>query len=261
MTNARAVRVPSRRTLRANWSAGSQDTARCISDIIAIGPAASRPEFSAGTRKKEFAWVRQMAFLVGNRHSHRLAKLMALKPPPFPVAVSSVAGAEPEKAAARFVRACAEAVALSRAQLLAIALARGCRHYAGLWPELKPADTADFPHEILGVALLAGPADVATFQAIRCGAMVLSDLGNNPARITEASSQLGLTARVAHVARLGRAADEHAEFWDRILSALPPTANEESDFLPGISRLVSETRIAGPGFGRLRVWLRTNYQP
>ena len=201
-----------------------------------------------------------MAFLMGNTHSRRFAKLMALKTTPFPVAISSVADAGLKVEDARFVRACAEALTMSRAQLLAIALARGCRHYACLWPEIRPSDQADFPHEILGVALLAGPADAATFQAFRCGAMVLSDLGNNPARIAEASSQLGLTARVAHVVRLGRAADEHAGFWDRILSALPPTANEESDFLPGVSRLVSETRIAGPGFGRLRVWLRTNYR-
>lgn len=148
---------------------------------------------------------------------------------------------------------------LTRDQLLRIAVARGCRHYAPLLPPgALPADAAGLPHEVLGTALLRGPTDANTFQAIRCGAMVLSDLDNSPQRIIEASEQFGVTHRLAHLARLGLAADRHPEFWAAILSPLPPGPDEEL-FLPGISRLVSETRLAAPGQSPARVWLRTRY--
>ena len=160
-----------------------------------------------------------------------------------------------------FVRACREALRLPRKQLLAVAIARGCRHYAPLWPGLAPVGRGTLPHEILGAALLRGPADVETFQAIRCGAMVLSDLGNSPERIAEAAIKLGVSGRVAHVARLGQVEDDHAEFWGRVLSALPFTATGEDGFLPGLSRFISETRLAGLGHGPARVWLRTHYRP
>lgn len=148
---------------------------------------------------------------------------------------------------------------LERDTLLRIAVARGCRHYAPLLPSDMPSDdAAGLPHEMLGAALLRGPTDADTFQAIRCGAMVLSDLGNSPQRIIEASQRFGVTHRLAHLARLGLAADQHPEFWAAILSGLPRGSSEEQ-FLPGVSRLVSETHMAAPGRQPARTWLRTRY--
>lgn len=148
---------------------------------------------------------------------------------------------------------------LTRDQLLRVAVARGCRHYAPLLsPNATATDNAELPHEMLGAALLRGPADAATFQAIRCGAMILSDLGNSPQRIAEASEYFGVAHRVAHVARLGLAFDQHPEFWRATLDTLPSVAGEEQ-FLPGVSRLTSETWMAGPGRGLARTWLRTHY--
>lgn len=213
-----------------------------------------------------------MASLMESTYSFCSYALMAIKTSPSSATASSAdrageatlslqGGATNVSGAANlaFAQSCFEALKLSREKLLATALARGCRHYAGLWSELTPADRVNLPHEILGVALLVGPADAETFQAIRCGAMVLSDLDNSPELIAEASVRFAVAARVAHVARLGQATDDHGEFWGRILSALPPTKTEEEDFLPGVSRLVSETRISGLGRGPSRVWLRTNY--
>jgi len=151
-------------------------------------------------------------------------------------------------------------IELTRDQLLGVAVARGCRHYAPLLPpDVTPTDMGDLPHEVLGAALLRGPADAATFQAIRCGAMVLSDLGNSPQRIGEASEQFGVAARVVHLARLGLAADRHPEYWTAVLNALPPGSADEEPFLPGASRLTSETRLVGPGRNPARTWLRTHY--
>ena len=159
-----------------------------------------------------------------------------------------------------FLRACREEAELSREALLAVAVARGCWHYAPLWSDLTPEDRAGLPHEILGCALLRGPADAETFQSIRCGAMVLSDLDNSPERIASAAGELGVTGRVAYIARLGLVNDLHPAFWQSLLSALPSTESTEQEFLPGLSRLVSETRISGAGRGPVRVWLRAAYR-
>lgn len=159
-----------------------------------------------------------------------------------------------------FLRACRAATGLSSDELRAVAMARGCSHYAPLWPDLTPADRPGLPHEILGCALLRGPANAETFQSIRCGAMVLSDLENSPELIAAAAAQLRVTARVAHIARLGVKVDSHPEFWDRVLKALRDQSPGESDFLPGVSRLVAETRLSGPGKGGARTWLRTQYR-
>lgn len=101
---------------------------------------------------------------------------------------ASVSVAEHRLAAAAFSLACEETALKSRRHLLAVAVARGCRHYAPVWPELKPEDDPGVPHEALGCALLRGPADAETFQAPRCGVMVLSDLANSPQQIAFAAN-------------------------------------------------------------------------
>lgn len=159
-----------------------------------------------------------------------------------------------------FLRACREAAGLSSDELRAVAVARGCSHYAPLWPGLTPADRPELPHEILGCALLRGPANAETFQSIRCGAMVLSDPGNSAELIAAAAGRLHVTVRVAHIARVGLKVDSHPEFWDRVLQALRDPSPAESEFLPGVSRLVAETRLSGSGKGAARTWLRTRYR-
>lgn len=155
---------------------------------------------------------------------------------------------------------CRAAANLSRRKLLAMAVARGCWHYATLWPDIAPDGRSTLRHEFLGCALLRGPANVETFQAIRCGAMVLSDSGNSPELIALAAQELGVAGRVAHVARLGAAHDERPAFWRRMLAALPAAAPREQDFLPGLSRLVLETLVLGRGRAPQRIWLRTDYR-
>ncbi|MDI1335883.1 MAG: hypothetical protein PSU94_06830 [Lacunisphaera sp.] len=158
---------------------------------------------------------------------------------------------------ARFRRSCGTVARWSREQLLAVALARKCGHYVPLWPEITPCDDRALAHEILGCALLRGPADAATFQAIRCAAMVLSDRGNAPERIAYAAKAFGVTSRVVHISRLGRA-HTRAGFWKQLLAMLPGAPMDEEDFLPGLSRLTVETGMMEPWRGPRRTWLRTN---
>lgn len=153
----------------------------------------------------------------------------------------------------------AQAGRLPRKTLLQTAVARGCRHYAPLHSfEVAPADLPELPHEVLGAALLRGPEDTETFQAIRCGAMVLSDLGNAPQKIRDAGEYFGVSHRIAHIARLALTADGHPEFWTAILNLLPSGPAPEP-FLPDVSRLTSETRMGDPRGSPARVWLRTRY--
>lgn len=177
-----------------------------------------------------------------------------------PTKIKSTVLAAPSGLDAEFAQACAKAVGLVRSDLLAAAIGRGCGYYASLWHDLTPRKLAWLPHEILGCALLRGPKDVETFQAIRCGAMVLSDLSNTPELIAAAAKELHVTGRVAHIAQVGLQADEHPDFWNHVLGGLPHARNTELDFLPGVSRLVAETRRSGPRQGPVRTWLRTVYQ-
>jgi len=153
--------------------------------------------------------------------------------------------------------ACREATEWTRAELLALAMARGCGFYAPLWPVL-PGLRGDLPHEVLGCALLRGSADLETFQAIRCGTMVLSDLHNHPGIIGEAAVQLGVAERLAPLAQLGHRHDTEPDFWSAVLAGLPDGTSAE-DFLPGVSRLTCETMKLTPGRGLRRQWLRTDY--
>lgn len=173
--------------------------------------------------------------------------------------IDQSSGATAREIEPTFVQACNEAEPLTQRELIAIAIARGCRHYAPLWPDIAAENRAHLPHEVLGCALLRGPRTTETFQAIRCGAMVLSDLANRPESIVAAAHHFGVLARVAHLIRLGAVADEHREYWQPLLTLLSTDGRSEEDFLPGRSRLVVETRLSGPGRGPESRWLRTAY--
>ncbi len=159
-----------------------------------------------------------------------------------------------------FLRACRQATKLPRDDLLRTAIGRGCSHYAPLWPHLAPEDLDWLPHEILGCALLRGAADAETFQAIRCGAMILSDLDNDPGLIATAAEALAVLPRLSHISKLGLQGDDHPEFWTRLRRSLPDLSATEVEFLPGLSRLCSETGRTGQNQGTVRIWLRTAYR-
>ncbi|MGA3008546.1 MAG: hypothetical protein ABSE59_11715 [Opitutaceae bacterium] len=158
-------------------------------------------------------------------------------------------------------RACRAAGRLGRDELIGIAVARGCRHYAAFVPPELVNDRPDIPHEVLGCALLAGPQDVETFRAIRVGAMILSDAGNSAHTMADAADAFGVTARLLHIARVGAEADNRPDFWRDVLAHLPATDSaSEARFLPNASRFSVENRLNGHGRGADRVWLHTNYR-
>jgi len=203
-----------------------------------------------------FPWILHSVFKKNSRGGPRWLTLWTRSPD---VAMPTKAHPRlpaPVRSDEAFAQVCVRAKTLPRSQLLAVALARGCRHYAPLWPELVPANLTWLPQEALGCALLRGPETASTFQAIRCGAMILSDLGNEPGRIAQAAKIFDVAERVAHLARLGQVDDDFPEYWTGVLAALPDLPAAGEDFLPRVSRLVAETWRSGPGQGAKRVWLR-----
>ena len=157
--------------------------------------------------------------------------------------------------------ACHRAAVWSRVELIALAVSRGCRHYAGFSPAAATARPPELPHEVLGCALLRGPADADTFRAIRVGAMVLSDPDNQPEAMAEAAHYFGVESRLVHLARVGLKSDSQPDFWAEILERVPATeSRDDIAFLPGASRFSIENPKPGAGGAGSRVWLRTNHR-
>lgn len=90
--------------------------------------------------------------------------------------------------------------------------------------------------------------------------MVLSDLDNDPGLIVSAAGALAVLPRVAHITRLGLQGGDYPEFWTRLRHSLPDLSTSEVEFLPGLSRLSSETGRSGPNQRAMRIWLRTAFR-
>ena len=149
---------------------------------------------------------------------------------------------------------------IPREELIGIAVARGCHHYARFTDASLTMVCPELPHELLGCALLRGPADVNTFQSIRVGAMVISDLGNDPGAIGDAAAFLRVEGRAVHIAKLALKVGDRPDFWQAVLAELPPAEDDfEATFLPDITRFRSECPKTGPGQSSSTVWLRTYY--
>ena len=95
-----------------------------------------------------------------------------------------------------FARTCDSVGGLGRDELIGIAVARGCRHYADFTSPNWFRNRAEVPHEALGSALLFGARDVDMFRCIRVGSMVFSDLRNSPIVMAKAAKALGVASRL-----------------------------------------------------------------
>lgn len=159
-------------------------------------------------------------------------------------------------------KACQAALGLSTGDLLRIAIARGCDHYASFASGALRSDAKmdELPHEVLGAALLRGERNEETFGSIRCAAMILGDLGNSPEKIVEAAAIFGVTHRLDHIAKLALSINDQPDYWTKIISFCSQSfiTDEEVEFLPGLSRFTSETWTYTPPRKLIRVWLRTN---
>jgi len=140
----------------------------------------------------------------------------------------------------------------SRESLYAEAVARGADYFRPFANGVRRvADLALVPHEALGCALLAGPEIGATFHSIQVGAMILSDLNNDPAVMADCAVEFEVTFRLMALAEIAMRADDNLCFWQATRQALKARGCYCTDsFIPGRSRLISKTD---------KRWLRTSY--
>ena len=152
------------------------------------------------------------------------------------------------------------------AALIALAVARGCRHYQGGLEAVpaSPVSQEAFSDEELAIALLS-PCLPYSPRAIRVGAQMLGSRRNQPARLALLARRERAENVVRHVAVAGRQTEPEEPFWQELLAALPPASPHRSvlptGVLPHPSRFRSETGLTNPfgsavGGGLPVTWLR-----
>jgi hypothetical protein len=126
-------------------------------------------------------------------------------------------------------------------EAIAVAVARGCRHYATLSGKNAPEGPCRtvLPDEELVILLLVGehPYDL---QAVRCAAQLARSPNISPARLAFLAKREKATRALAHIARAGIAHDESGKtFWNEVLLRTGEPAHRNEPALPHWSRFVS----------------------
>lgn len=124
--------------------------------------------------------------------------------------------------------------------MIALAVARGCRHYTAGATMLEKLPTRDeLSDEELTILLLIGENPYAP-TAIRCAAQLARSPHVDPARLARLAIMEKTQRVLGHIARAGTEHDsEGADFWQRVLDELPHLTARQEPALPHWSRFVS----------------------
>ena len=139
-------------------------------------------------------------------------------------------------------------------QMVQLAVARGCRHYAGVFdtPVVDPGADVISDEELVTLLLL-GEHSFEPF-AVRCAAQLLTAC--DPAWLVRLARQEWVTRALAYLATAGRDNDPaNATFWNDLITRLENPRAVPPGRLPHWSRFVSQTGCTRQGPGRT-VWLR-----
>ena len=133
-------------------------------------------------------------------------------------------------------------------RMIALAVARGCRHYATtVRPLESPTPLSDLSNEELTILLLTGenPSDP---YAIRCAAQLARSPDVDPARLAFMAIREKTERVLAHIARSGIAHDSDGQsFWTTVLARLQRAGTAEEPDLPHWTRFVSMPGIQRGG--------------
>ena len=138
--------------------------------------------------------------------------------------------------------------------LIRLAVARGCFHYAPGFPPAEDDPGLDnVSNEELVTLLLLGSNEYEPI-AVRCAAQLAGDCD------VEALSHLAKQERVgrslAYIARAGALYDIGHKVWNDLLGRLGPQDPPKEGVLPHWSRFVLQTGVTRSGGGSVQ-WLRT----
>lgn len=125
-------------------------------------------------------------------------------------------------------------------RMIAVAVARGCRHYAPtVRAPVSPPALSDLSNEELTILLLLGENSYEPY-AIRCAAQLARSPDVDPARLSFMAVREKTERVLAHIARSGIAHDcEGQGFWTSVLAHLHLTGTREEPDLPHWTRFVS----------------------
>lgn len=125
-------------------------------------------------------------------------------------------------------------------EMIALAVHRGCKHYAPGTPSLRnPPSVGSLDNDELTILLITGENPYNP-TAIRCAAQLARSPNINPKKLARIAIQQKTERVLAYLARAGREHDpEGAAFWEAILDALPPQTDAIEPDLPHWTRFVS----------------------
>jgi hypothetical protein len=139
----------------------------------------------------------------------------------------------------------------TQSQLIALAVARGRRHYQdGSEAEsAPPLGQEQFSDEELATALLS-PCLPYDQRAIRVGAQMLGSRANRPEPLAFLAIKERTVTVVRYLARLAKESEPQEPYWKELLAALPPPSarypEPAPEVLPHSSRFRSETGRTSP---------------
>ena len=124
--------------------------------------------------------------------------------------------------------------------LMALAVNRGCRHYApAVSSPVSSISADDLSDEELTILLLAGENRYEP-MAVRCAAQLARSPAVSPSRLARLARMEKTERVLCHIARAGLRHDsEGAEFWKTLLQCLPAQAPRDEPNLPHWTRFVS----------------------
>ena len=124
--------------------------------------------------------------------------------------------------------------------MIALAVARGCRHYAPAAQALEsPPGLSDLTNEELTILLLSGENPYEP-TAIRCAAQLARSPDVDPTRLAFQAVKEKTERVLAYIARSGIVHDcEGQGFWTRVLARFPRTEARQEPELPHWSRFAS----------------------
>jgi len=133
-------------------------------------------------------------------------------------------------------------------QILALAVARGCRHYAACVPvqAIEDPGMEKLPDDELTILLLLGEHPYNP-TAVRCAAQLARSRLIKPARLLFLAKCEKVERVLAHIARAGADHDPPgADYWQVVLDGISNQKSRQEPHLPHWSRFVSM-----PGLQRL----------
>jgi hypothetical protein len=125
-------------------------------------------------------------------------------------------------------------------QFIALAIARGCRHYSS--PTLmavRPPARDELSDEELTILLLVGENRYEP-TAVRCAAQLARSTHIEPAHLARLARMEKVERVLSHIARAGLLHDPDGhDFWQHLLDRMPAAPARPEPHLPHWSRVVS----------------------